>query len=175
MADPPLDSMTHRVRECVCELRESRSAALASLFDLTAQRLLRLSVAITRNQHDAEDAVQAVLASVAGAPEGLRRAQEPWHYLLRMVRNRSLQILRGKQRSVCHASLEDLHTYAAWTNWRWPKIIAVWRAAWLPPEQSEIVVLKIWEELTFPQIGQILRDSSGHGRQSLSLRPTEAG
>ena len=33
----------------------------------------------------------------------------------------------------------------------------VWSAlTTLPPEQAEVVVLKIWEELTFAQIGHIL-------------------
>ena len=37
---------------------------------------------------------------------------------------------------------------------------AVWSALrTLPPEQAEVVVLKIWEEMTFAQIGQILETS----------------
>jgi RNA polymerase sigma-70 factor (ECF subfamily) len=37
---------------------------------------------------------------------------------------------------------------------------AVWSALRaLPPEQAEVVVLKIWEELTFAQIGDVLQIS----------------
>jgi RNA polymerase sigma-70 factor, ECF subfamily len=35
---------------------ESGAAGLSGLYDLTAQRLVRFAVTITRNQHDAEDA-----------------------------------------------------------------------------------------------------------------------
>jgi RNA polymerase sigma-70 factor (ECF subfamily) len=36
----------------------------------------------------------------------------------------------------------------------------VWRALQkLPPEQAEIIVLKIWEEMTFAEIGNILGKS----------------
>lgn len=47
------------VADCARRLVEDRLSALAALFDLTAQRLVRYSAAITGNQHDAEDAAQA--------------------------------------------------------------------------------------------------------------------
>ena len=47
-----------RVQDCIDQLSGSGVEALGALFDLTSQRLVRFAVAVTRNQHDAEDAVQ---------------------------------------------------------------------------------------------------------------------
>jgi RNA polymerase sigma-70 factor (ECF subfamily) len=152
------DSLSERVRACAGRIAESGAPALAGLYDLAAQRLVRFAVTITRNQHDAEDAVQTSLVRVVADCEMLRRAAAPWPYLLRVVRNESLVILRRKRRwrlldnisdlltgrSVDHLEQEDTHR-------------AVWLALRrLPTEQSEVVVLKIWEELTFAEIAEVL-------------------
>lgn len=152
------ESLSDQVRLCATRIAESGTPALAGLYDLTAQRLVRFAATVTRNQHDAEDAVQAALVRVAGDFDLLRAATAPWPYLLRMVRNESLVILRRKRRwqllenisdlltrrSVDHVEQEDMHR-------------AVWLALrLLPTEQSEVVVLKIWEDLTFAEIAEVL-------------------
>ena len=91
-------------------MAESGVSALAGLFDLTSQRLVRYSATITRNQHDAEDAVQAALVRVAGHVSLLCQADYPWPYLLRMVRNEALVIVRRKRRWSPLANLSDLLT-----------------------------------------------------------------
>ena len=132
---------------------ESGAAGLSGLYDLTAQRLVRFAVTITRNQHDAEDAVQASLVRVVASPQVLTRADSPWPYLLRIVRNESLVILRKKRRWAIVQSLTDLLTSRS--------VEESFRAVWLamrslPVEQREVIVLKIWEDLTFAQISDVL-------------------
>lgn len=55
--------------------------------------LLRLAVMLTRNRHDAEDVVQDVLISVAGAWP----VNRPLAYLKRAVANRSVDIVRKRR------------------------------------------------------------------------------
>ncbi len=137
-------------------------SALSGLFDLTSQRLVRYAATITRNQHDAEDAVQATLVRVAGQMHFLCEAHDPWPYLLRMVRNEALLILRRKKRWSLIANLSDLLTRRLVDEVeREESHRAVWTALrTLPTEQAEVVVLKIWEEMTFAEIGQILEVST---------------
>ncbi len=156
-----LDPFSERVRQCAERIVESREAALSGLYDLTAARLLRYSITITRNQHDAEDALQIALVRVASEPKWLLNADRPWAYLLKMVRNESLLILRRKKRWTLFGNLSDLLTQ--------PRVDdrshedthrEVWQALrTLPTEQSEVVVLKIWEKMTFAQIGELLEIS----------------
>jgi RNA polymerase sigma-70 factor (ECF subfamily) len=156
MAQP--DDFAHRVRDCSDRLAASGVDALGALFDLTCHRLVRFAVALTRNQHDAEDAVQTVLVRVAGRPQLLNAASCPWAYLLQMVRNEALTIGRRRKRWSTAANLTDLVTRRRVDELEQEETHrAVWSALrTLPPEQAEVVVLKIWETMTFAQIGQIL-------------------
>lgn len=133
-------------------------AALGALFDLTSPRLVRLAAAITGNQHDAEDAVQAALVRVAARPELLAGAQSPWAYLLKMVRNEALLDFRRQKRVSTTSELGQLATYCRVDEAEQEETYqAVWHALRkLPAEQAEVVVLKIWESLTFQQVSEVL-------------------
>jgi RNA polymerase sigma-70 factor (ECF subfamily) len=156
-----LDNYSQQVRQCAQRIQESRSAALGGLYDLTAQRLLRLALAITRSQHDAEDALQTTLVRISQNPELLCRAQQPWHYLLQMVRNNALQILRRRKSEAPIRQLDKLTTRCPVDELEMQEQYrAIWSALRkLPAEQSELVVLKIWEEMTFQQIATVLNIS----------------
>src|SRR5262249_11774450 len=69
-----------RVQDCTDRLAVAGVDALGSLFDLTSNRLVRFAVTITRNQHDAEDCVQAALVRIAREPGLLSAAGCPWAY-----------------------------------------------------------------------------------------------
>ena len=153
----PLD-FSQRVRQAADHLAASGVDALGALFDLTSDRLVRLAIAITRNQHDAEDAVQAALVRMASRPKLLADAITTWPYLLQIVRNEALAIARKKKRWATAGNLTDLATNRRVDELEQEETHrAVWAALrTLPPEQAEVVVLKIWETLTFAEIGQIL-------------------
>jgi RNA polymerase sigma-70 factor, ECF subfamily len=157
------DDFARRVRECTDRLAASGVGALGVLFDLTAQRLVRFAAALTRHQQDAEDAVQAALTRLAGQPQRLEGLARPWAYLLRMVRNEALANARRQHRSSTASNLADLVTQCPVDeSEREESHRTVWAALrTLPPEQAEVVVLKIWEDMTFAQIGEVL-DLSPH-------------
>jgi RNA polymerase sigma-70 factor (ECF subfamily) len=155
---PTTSEFSQRVCTCADRLAASGVDALGALFDLTSQRLVRLAVAITRNQHDAEDAVQASLVRVAGRPRLLAEASSPWAYLLQMVRNEALDVARRTRRWTTATDLTDLVTQRRVDELEQEETYrAVWSALRvIPVEQAEVVVLKIWEMMTFAQIGDIL-------------------
>lgn len=156
------DDFRGRVRECTDRLSVVGVAALGVLFDLTAQRLVRFAAARTRNQSDAEDAVQAALTRLAGTPRLLVGVNCPWAYLLRMVHNEVMLIARRQQRLAVAGSLADLVTHCPVDELEQEESHqAVWAALRaLPPEQAEVIVLKIWEEMTFAQVAEVLELSA---------------
>ncbi len=156
MSSPDIFSV--RVRLCAERIAESHEAALAGLYDLTAQRLVRYATTITRNQHDAEDALQTALVRVAAEPKLLVHADKPWPYLLRMVRNEALVILRRRKRWTLVDGLKDMLTASCVDDCDQEETHrAIWTALrTLPTEQSEVVVLKIWETMTFAEIAEVL-------------------
>jgi RNA polymerase sigma-70 factor (ECF subfamily) len=159
--DAAPSQFVERVKVCTDRLQSIGVEALGALFDLTSQRLVRYAVSLTRNQHDAEDAVQAALVQLAGKPSLLRSVRCPWAYLLQIVRNESLLIARKRRRAVNAADLTDMVTLCRVDELeREDTHRAVWSALrTLPAEQAEVVVLKIWEELTFAEIAEILDQS----------------
>ncbi len=104
---------------------------------------------------EAEDVLQEtflVLMRQASPP------QQPENYLVRSFRNRALNFRRTLWRR-CKRELE---------SWRWfersPGETPLERAALrclmsLPREQREVIVLKIWNQLTFEAIGDLLEIS----------------
>jgi len=133
--------------------------ALGALYDLTAQRLVRYALTTTRSQHDTEDAVQAALVRIGLRPRLLATARYPWPYLLKMVRNESLGIVRRRRRSQLLASVSDLKIEKgqAVDSELEQQVTRALRK--LPPPQAEVVALKIWENMTFAEIGRVLGKS----------------
>lgn len=148
-------------RSCVDLLARDTQRALGALFDLAAVRLVRLAMTVTGNQADAEDAVQGAFSRIAGKPLLLVRADTPWPYLIRTVRNEALRILQKRKTS----SLGERDTAcgqetAEFLMQREETVEAVQRILRsLPRAQFEVVILKHWEDLTFAEIAEVLGKS----------------
>lgn len=145
-------------QKCVERLTQDTELALGELFDLTAQRLVRLAMTITGSQSDAEDALQGAFSRIAGKPGLLARADAPWPYLIRTVRNESLRIMQKRR----HFQMETLEASSTArpveslmdqeeTSERVRRILES-----LPKNQYEVVILKHWEDLTFAEIAEAL-------------------
>ena len=145
-------------RNCVGRLTQEPDCALTEMFDLTAQRLVRFATTITGNQQDAEDALQGAFSRIAFRPRLLAKADAPWPYLIRSIRNEALRIIQkrrpGGSEKSDHRSAEEsvdaqiIHEETADSVRRILKS--------LPKSQYEVVVLKHWEELTFAEIAEAL-------------------
>ena len=155
-------SLEQRVRDCAEDLERLGVCALGGLFDLSSRRLVRYAITITGHQDDAEDAVQTALIRVANRPSGLAAAERPWSYLLTVVRNEALNIGRRQRRLTFLSDLRDLITRPHRSDEleARERRDSVWTALrQLPAKQAEVVVLKVWEEMTFAQIAEVLNTS----------------
>ena len=150
-----------RITEYARQLADGDLASLGSLFDLVGPRLVRYSQALLRNSNDAEDAVQAAIVRLARHPESLAAARMPWAYCLRVVRNESLRLM-AKQRPTAmlpEGSLASpIHRMSIEEEEVRQQVLAAVRR--LPAEQAEVVVLKVWESLTFLEIAGVTGESA---------------
>jgi RNA polymerase sigma-70 factor (ECF subfamily) len=148
------------VRFCAERLAEQGVGALGGLYDATASRLVRYASTLTRQRDDAEDAVQAALVRIALRPGLLAKARFPWAYLLKITRNEALNIVR-RRRPMRSLSRPDARIWCDAPPHGLDEIHQLVRLALrkLPPTQAEVVVLKIWEEMTFAEVGEILGQS----------------
>ena len=131
---------------------------LGSLYDRLAPGLYRYALMILADRDDAADAIQQVFATLVR--RGTAGLQETDHYLRRAVRNECYSALRRRRDRPSHESAAvPLESIAAESD-RPDERIAIERAlALLPPDQREVVHLKVFEGLTFKEIADVTGES----------------
>lgn len=153
-------SFSTRIRICAGELARLGVSALGQLYDLTAPRLVRYALTLTRNRDDAEDALQAAMVRIALRPRALAQANFPWAYFLKVVRNEALNINRRRKSSpLLTVPVDERDEGSSAFEQMEIKLQVRQALERLPRLQSEVVVLKIWEEMTFAEIGEVLGES----------------
>ena len=154
---------TSKVQQYTEQIRAGDLASLSSLFDVAGVRLVRYATGITGNQHDGEDIVQAVLTKVATEPNLILDRDCSWAYLLRMTRNAAVDLLRRQSRSKV-SDKGTLKSVVVQTEYRLENDTKqkIWVAMnRLPREQREVILLKIWEQMTFEEVATILQLAPG--------------
>jgi len=131
--------------------------ALGELYDEHAEAVYRLLLVILSSAADAQDALGEVFLEVAR--QDLGRIRNPRAYLLTSARHRAISMLRHRRRELptdpAHECFFDTTSLGADQALLAQRIEAALRE--LPPEQREVVVLKVYEGLTFAEIAKITR------------------
>ena len=143
------------------------------LYEAKAAELILYGRALGLSHSEAEDVVQETFVAL------LQRGQppsKPDHYCLRSFRNRAFNYRRGLWRRLAR-ELES-HRWFERSPGESPQERAAMRClAELPLEQREVIVLKIWHEYTFDEIGELLEISPNTvaGRYRYGLQKLRAG
>lgn len=115
----------------------------------------------TRNETDARDLLQDWLVKIGRGLDRLPKVDNERAYLLKIAHRQALDWNRRKKtRHKYHQAFRD-ECRAPFAPEPDPDRDTIRRAleeavAGLPPEQRLVVELKLWEELTFPQIADML-------------------
>lgn len=130
---------------------------LGDLYDAHAGAVYRLLLAMLGSADEAEDALSEVFLNAAR--RDLQRIRSPRAYLLTSARHTAISILRQRKRETPTdpasprffdtSSLDSERTAAA------GRVEAALRE--LPAEQREVIVLKVYEGMTFAEIAQVTR------------------
>jgi RNA polymerase sigma-70 factor (ECF subfamily) len=137
---------------------------LQRLYDEHAQALFAFLLNFTRDEHDTHDLLQEIFTRLARQPGLLRGARDERAFLIRLAHNAAVDLMRRRgARQKYHEQLaeEDPSVFAPAAN---PDETAfrdsLSRALTeLPPDQRAVVHLKLWENLTFEQIAEVLEIS----------------
>ena len=134
---------------------------LEQLYDQYAHALFRYGVSLLNSAEDAEDAVQEVFVRIAREHRRLRRIRNMKAYLFTATRNAAYTILRRRQRG------ENLHEELCADYLTKPLSDDESRAdemckafEVLPIEQREVLVLHIYDGLTFKEIAKTIGSST---------------
>lgn len=132
----------------------------ASLLDECGPALALFARQWADSRADAEDAVQE--AFVRFWRSGRHRVRDPRPYLFACVKTAAMDLRRSRRRRERREEVAGSDRPEPGPSLDCPLEREEWRAAvesalaQLPPEQREVLVMKVWGGLTFPQIGEAL-------------------
>lgn len=122
------------------------------LYDVKAAELLLYGRALGLGQSEAEDVLQetfVALLKLKAEPDN------PMHYCVRAYRNRALNFKRGLWRRISR-ELESIRWFEPTAHQTDLESDAQRALAKLPADQREVIVLKIWHEMTYDAIAAAL-------------------
>lgn len=133
------------------------SRRLELLYDAHAQSMFAFLLHLTRCEHRTRDLLQEVFLHLAQRP--LPLWEKPRPYLLRIAHNLWIDQVRREAAQIRTLEAEAASVIFTPPDLGDPELNAQIAAAvaTLPPEQRAVVHLKIWEGLTFREIGTTLR------------------
>ena len=158
----------------------SEREALERAYDLYAAGLLRYARALLGSTEDAEDAVQEVFVRLARDPRRLSSIEDLQRYLLRSTRNAAYEALRGRLRR--NRLQEEVGVRLSESppesdDAQVETVLAAFES--LPPEQREVIALKVFQGLTFREIGKVVGKSqntvSSRYRYAIERMRSEVG
>lgn len=123
-----------------------------AFYEVKAAALILYGRALGLSHGEAEDVLHETFLALMQRQELPR---EPENYCLRSFRNRALNYKRSLWRRFTR-ELESRRWFETRPDETAAERAAMQRLASLPPEQREVIVLKIWNQCTFEQIGALL-------------------
>jgi RNA polymerase sigma-70 factor, ECF subfamily len=132
--------------------RSANNEWCEALYDHKAAQLVLYCRAFGLSHGEAEDVVQEAFIALLGLT---KRPDSPEAYVFRAVRNRALNYKRGFWRRVAR-EIESKRWFERSEEETDAERAAMRALTELPPEQREVIVLKIWSQHTFDEISKLL-------------------
>jgi RNA polymerase sigma-70 factor, ECF subfamily len=126
-----------------------------TLYEAKAAELVLYGRALGLSHSEAEDVVQETFVALMQRSEP---PSKPEHYCVRTFRNRALNYRRTLWRRIAR-EFESQRWFEHSSSESSAEREAMRSLATLPAEQREVIVLKIWHEYTFEEIGELLEIS----------------
>jgi RNA polymerase sigma-70 factor (ECF subfamily) len=125
------------------------------LYEEKAAQLILYGRALGLGHSEAEDVLQEMFMALLQME---REPENAVHYAIRGFRNRALNYRRGFLRRVVR-ELESKRWFEQESGESPQEQAAIRCLQKLPPDQREVIVLKIWHDHTFEEIGELLETS----------------
>lgn len=134
---------------------------IARLYDEHAPALFSFLLQVTRNEADTRDLLQELFIKLARQPELLQGVREERAFLLRLAHNQAIDSMRrrgtrDKVREQLSGEAPALFAPSAEPDEQAFRQALAAALGELPPDQRQVVHLKLWEGLTFEQIAEAL-------------------
>ena len=143
-----------------------------ALYQTKGVELILYGRALGLSHTESEDVLQETFIALMQRPQP---PSQPEHYCVRAFRNRALNYRRSLWRRLTR-ELESLRWFESASHESPEEKAAMKCLAELPREQREIIVLKIWHQYTFEEIGELINISpnTAAGRYRYGLQKIKA-
>jgi RNA polymerase sigma-70 factor (ECF subfamily) len=132
-------------------------AAVELIWDRYAEDLLALLQVVLGSKHDAEDVLQTVFVRIVRQRRHLVAARCLDAYVYQIARNEAARFAGRRPKGKVEPRAEPWLSAAESAGESREKAERLQAAlAQLPPEQREVVVLKIYRDKTFAEVGRLL-------------------
>ena len=152
---PLPESVEAAEAEWLRRLARGDLSALGSLYDRYGRLVYRYALAMVGCEADAEDVVSTVFLRLARQGRRAGRIRDLRRFLVRAARNEAISTLRRRRRQ--RDALERarlLEPAAGDAEAEADREVVEQALAALPGEQRAVVVLKVYEGMTFAEIGR---------------------
>ena len=131
------------------------------LYDAHGEALYGYLMALLGSPQEAEDALQEVFARLLARPRRLARVRDAQAYLFRAARNEAFsrlrrRVVRKRGEQLLHQTQSILEAAAGGQVSREEVERVNDALRQLPPEQREVIVLKVFRGMTFNEIGKVV-------------------
>ncbi|MFP3904015.1 MAG: RNA polymerase sigma factor [Armatimonadota bacterium] len=153
--------MRHRPRlddrALLAALAQGDTSALDALYKSYSAPVYHFLLARTRSPEDAEDLLVEVFLSLMARGRKLTRIDNLLAYLLKIARHKAAQLYFSQDHLRLHdPDVQVVDPRAATAESR-ARATSVHKALnELPVEQCEVIVLKVWHQMTFAEIAEAL-------------------
>jgi RNA polymerase sigma-70 factor (ECF subfamily) len=129
---------------------------IETLYDRYGERLYHYLTIILGSRLDAQDVLQEVFCRLMKNAWRFRLVRNPAGYAFRMARNEAFRFLNKRKRTdsdnIGHFKLPEAIADALQGGSREDAALAAEALAEIPEDQREVILLKIYEDLTFREI-----------------------
>jgi RNA polymerase sigma-70 factor (ECF subfamily) len=134
---------------------------LEQLYDEHAQALYAFALELTRNEADTKDVLQSIFAKLAREPRALQNVRNARAYLLRLAHNAAIDLIRRRATRDKYADefgreSEQVFQPASNPDDEGFRLALSDALGELPPDQRMVVHLRLWENLKFEEIADML-------------------
>lgn len=134
---------------------------LERLYDEHAQALYAFCLELTRNEADTKDVLQGIFAKLAREPRTLRKVRNVRAYLLRLTHNATIDLMRRRSTRDKYAEEFGRESVQLFEPASSPddegfRVALNDALGELPLEQKTVVHLRLWEEMKFEEIAELL-------------------
>ncbi len=135
--------------------------AIKSIYENYGEPLFHYLLSVLRSRTDAEDVLGNLFLRIVRHQKRILRSRNMKSYLFAMARNEVKDFIKTKikegelEEKVAYALLEPKYENIPFDE----KEKINLALSNLPPEQKEVIILKIWQGFTFKEISRILKVS----------------